>query len=315
MENITVSELEGMRVGHAQDEEAVTGCTVFLFPEGCAGGVAVRGGSPGTKDAVTLDYSTADYPVHGVVLTGGSSYGLESIFGVMEFLEEQGIGLDVGGPLVPIVPGAVILDLGIGAGKIRPDKEMGYKAARKTNTNPATGSVGAGIGATVGKLLGMDKAMKGGFGYHLLQHRGVKVGAFSVVNALGNVIDPQTGETIASTRRGGGIITDEELFSLVGRKLISGSHTTLSLVVTDAEFERKQLCRLASVAHDGFARTIKPSHLEPDGDTIFAVSTGEVKAAADLVSSLAVKSVEKSIISAVKGATGMAGVSGVKELQ
>ncbi|WGI17852.1 P1 family peptidase [Methanonatronarchaeum sp. AMET-Sl] len=315
MNEIKLKEFGDIRVGHAGSKKHATGCTVFLFPEGCKAGVSVRGGSPGTKGTSLLKPTSANYDVNAIVMTGGSSYGLESVTGVMKVLEKREIGLNVGNAHVPIVPAAVILDLGIGSSNIRPDREMGIKAIDNASQEIESGCVGVGEGATVGKLLGMEHAMKGGFGYHLVEENDVKVGAFTAVNAAGNIINPKTGEKVAGAQIDGEIIGLNQLSDKINNKKLLGTNTTISTVITNAKLNRRKLCRLASTSHDGYARTIQPSHMLPDGDTIFTVSTGNKKTKLDYVGILATHCIEKSIINAVEKAEKTDGTPSTNEIK
>ncbi|OUJ18245.1 L-aminopeptidase/D-esterase [Methanonatronarchaeum thermophilum] len=315
MNEIELDEFSGLRVGHASSEEDATGCTVFLLPEGSKAGVSVRGGSPGTKGASLLKPSSADYDVNAIVMTGGSSFGLASVGGVLRFLEERQVGLDVGDTKVPIVPAAVILDLGIGSAEKRPDSEMGYSAAENASQEIESGNVGVGTGATVGKLLGMEHAMKGGFGYHLIEKNGIKVGAFTAVNSAGNIINPNTGEFIAGAQIDGEIVDLECVMDKIMNQRILGTNTTITTITTNADLTRRELCRLASTSHDGYARTIQPSHMMPDGDTIYTVSTGDKKTKLDYVGFLATHAVESSVIKAIKHAETLDNIPSTNEIK
>ncbi|UOY10126.1 P1 family peptidase [Methanonatronarchaeum sp. AMET6-2] len=307
VKDVCLDETDGFRFGHAGSTSGLTGCTVFLFPDGARGGVSVRGGSPGTKGTSLLKPTKSDYDVNAVVLTGGSGYGLGSVSGVMDYLEERGLGLDVGGVVVPIVPAAVIMDLGIGDPDVRPDKGMGFQAVENAGLPRDMGCVGVGLGATVGKLLGMEHAMKGGFGYHVVMRDGLFVGGFTVVNSAGNIIDPEKNSFVAGAQVDGEPADDERLVDMVAKRRLLGGNTTNSVVVTNAGLSRRGLCRVSSVAHDGYARTIRPSHMLPDGDTIFSFSVGSEDVELDLVSILAARCIERSVVKAVDEASSIDG--------
>ena len=319
--NNSLTSLQGILVGHYTDLRRPTGCTVVLCPEGAIAGVDVRGAAPGTRDTDVLSPSNTVQEVHGVLLTGGSAYGLDAAGGVMRWLEERGHGFQLGPAIVPIVPAAVIFDLWVDNfsdtltksaknPRIRPDVEAGYLACQAASSEPVTqGNVGAGTGATLGKLNGPDCAMKGGTGSASLCVNGVTVAALVVCNALGDVIDPLTGQLLAGARIYADSLTllDIRQAQLKGHSIAKpqvGSNTTIGVVATDAVLTKPQAHRLAQVAHDGLARSIRPVHTPMDGDTLFALGTGSSGQAADmmLLSTLAAEVTAMAVVNAVRAA-------------
>ena len=319
--NNSLTSLQGILVGHYTDQRRPTGCTVVLCPEGAVAGVDVRGAAPGTRDTDVLSPSNTVQEVHGVLLTGGSAYGLDAAGGVMRWLEERGHGFQLGPAVVPIVPAAVIFDLWVDDfsnaltksakhPRIRPDVEAGYLACQAANSEPVTqGNVGAGTGATLGKLNGPDCAMKGGIGSASLCVNGVTVAALVVCNALGDVIDPLTGQLLAGARVSADSLSllDIRQAQLSGHTISkpqAGSNTTIGVVATDAVLTKPQAHRLAQVAHDGLARSIRPVHTPMDGDTLFALGTGTSGQAADmmLLSTLAAEVTAMAVVNAVRAA-------------
>ena len=319
--NNSLTSLQGILVGHYTDDRRPTGCTVVLCAQGAVAGVDVRGAAPGTRDTDALSPSNTVQEVHGVLLTGGSAYGLDAAGGVMRWLEERGHGFPVGPAIVPIVPAAVIFDLWVDDfsktrpvstqnPRIRPDAQAGYLACQAANSEPVQqGNVGAGAGATLGKLNGPDCAMKGGIGSASLCVHGVTVAALVVCNALGDVVDPQTGKLLAGSR----VSADSrDLLDIVKAQLNghsiskpqAGSNTTIGVVATDAVLTKPQAHRLAQVAHDGLARSIRPVHTPMDGDTLFALGTGTSGKAADmmLLSTLAAEVTAMAVVNAVLAA-------------
>lgn len=316
----SITDVAGIEVGHHTLAERPTGCTVILARGGAVGGVDVRGGAPGTRDTDLLDPVNLVQEVHGVVLSGGSLFGLDAVSGAVRWLEEHGTGLDAWGTSIPIVTGAILFDLGIGDSSIRPDAQCGYSAADAAASGPVTrGSIGAGAGATVGKLAGMGRAMKGGIGTASVElPGGVVVGAIIAVNAVGDVIDPATGEVVAGIRKEDGTgFTDARklILSRTGLVGASGENTTIGVVATNASLTKAQATKLAQMAHDGLARAVYPAHTPWDGDTIFAMATGEVEGEADLIvlGAVAADMVAEAILDAVRSATGLEGIPSVSE--
>ena len=327
----SICDVPGLIVGHDTDPIGVSGCTVVLplDPAGAVGGVDVRGGAPGTRETDLLRPENLVERVHGVLMTGGSAFGLDAAGGVMRYLEARNIGFRVGSAVVPIVPGAVLFDLLIGDPRARPDAEAGARACRNaTREPPAEGSVGAGTGATVGKLNGSAGATKGGIGSASVRLAdGTTVGALVAVNAVGQVVDPQSGHILAGARRrGGGFVAPEAYFGLSADAPWSasgpavGANTTIGIVATDAPLDKSGATRLARVAHDGVALAIRPAHTPYDGDTIFALSTAasrDARSAADLapLGAAAASVVAEAIVRAVRAARGLGGVPAATELE
>jgi L-aminopeptidase/D-esterase-like protein len=278
-----ITDVAGLRVGHHTDARRPTGCTVVLADGGAVAGVDVRGAAPGTRETDLLDPGNAVEQVHAVLLAGGSAFGLAAATGVMDWLESRGIGLQVGAACVPIVPAAILFDLNVGDPRIRPDAASGRLACDAASAaRPAEGSVGAGAGATVGKLWGLGRAMKGGIGTASLRVGGVTVGAIVAVNAVGDVLDPDDGRPIAGARSADGHRLMGTTAALVAGELPPalrpGMATTIGCVATDARLGKAECRRLAQCAHDGLARTIDPIHTAFDGDTMFALATGRTEA-------------------------------------
>ncbi len=303
--NNTITAVPGIRVGHAQNDEALTGCTVILCQDGAVGGVDQRGGAPGTRETDLLRPMHRVEKVHGILLAGGSAFGLDAAAGVMRYLEERGIGFDVGVARVPIVPAAIIFDLAIGRADVRPDAAMAYQACLNAITDPVTeGSVGAGTGATVGKILGMPQATKSGIGSACVEIvDGLFVGAIAVVNALGDVIDPHTGKIIAGARSEEGFAdTLQVMRSLLKPSSASANNTVIGVVATNAKLTKEEANKVAQMAHDGLARAIRPAHTMYDGDTIFALSTGELRADVNLIGAFAAEVFAEAIVRGAEAA-------------
>lgn len=284
----SITDVAGLQVGHFTDTRRPTGCTVIIAEAGATGGVDVRGAAPGTRETDLLNPMNMVEKVHAVMLSGGSAFGLDAASGVMRYLEEKKIGFDVGVAHVPIVPSAVLFDLGVGDASVRPDAAAGYHACRSASTDaPQEGNIGAGAGATVGKLYGPKRAMKGGIGSASITVAGVTVGAIVAVNAVGDVLDPSTGRILAGARtEDGKMLLDTRAAILAGdlpRSMREGAATTIGVVATDATLTKAQAQKLAGMAHDGLARTINPIHTMLDGDTIFALGTGASGKSANLM--------------------------------
>jgi L-aminopeptidase/D-esterase-like protein len=321
--SLSITSIPGLRVGHAQDDEALTGVTVVLCEKGAVGGVDQRGGAPGTRQTDALQPVHLVDQVHAVVLSGGSAFGLDSASGVMRYLEERGVGFDVRVARVPIVPAAILFDLGIGRADVRPDAAMGYQACLNASTDPpAEGNVGAGIGCTVGKILGIAQAMKSGIGSAAIRlGNGLIVAAIAAVNVFGDVIDPRSGEIIAGARlpdsedaksRGLKYFVDtlEVMRSLAGRPLVFGrrENTAIGVVATNARLNKEQVNKMAQMAHDGLARAVRPAHTMLDGDTIFALSAGNRKADVNIIGAFAAEAFAQAILRAVRMAKPLAGL-------
>jgi len=266
-----ITQVPEIRVGHWTDPVALTGCTVVLCPPGTVGGGEVRGGAPGTRETDLLRPGTLVQEVNAVLLTGGSAFGLAAADGVMRFLEERGVGFDAGVARVPIVPAAVLFDLGVGDPAVRPGPDQGYRASEEARDEVAEGNVGAGTGATVAKLHGMQRAVKGGLGTASREEDGVVVGAVAAVNAFGEVLD-EDGEVLAGARPGE--VSDEGSLGEEG----GPTNTTLVVVATNAKLSRERANLLAGAAHEGIFGAVRPAHTMWDGDTVFTLATGEVDA-------------------------------------
>lgn len=314
-----ITDVKGIKVGHAQDLDAATGCTVVLCEEGAVGGAEVRGGAPGTRETDLLGPRNLVEKVHGVYLSGGSAFGLDGASGVMRYLEERGIGFDVGVTKVPIVPAAVLFDLTVGDYRKRPDFAMGYEAClNATDNNDMMGNVGAGTGATVGKFLGDEFSMKGGLGTASIKVGDLVVGALVAVNCLGDVIDPDTGEIVA------GALNETKTGFADTMKLMKagvtgaggfGRNTTIGVVATNAALTKAGAGKVASMAHNGYARTIRPVHTMYDGDTVFCLSCGRVRAEVSIVGALAAEVVAKAVVRAVRSAGTLGGKISHKDLK
>lgn len=319
MKEIKFTDIDGIKVGHAQNYEAATGCTVIICENGATAGVDVRGGSPGTRETDLLNPVNMVQQIHAVMLSGGSAFGLDASSGAMKYLEERNIGFDVQVTKVPIVCSAVLFDLAIGDYKVRPDLKMGYEACvNATKEECPSGSIGAGTGATVGKLFGLKRAMKGGLGSCALQVGELKVGAIVAVNCLGDVIDPSTGEILAG-------LLSEDLKSFIGtenmmianynsKKNLFSGNTTIGVVATNGKFSKSEMNKIASMAHNGYARTMRPAHSIFDGDTIFALSTGDVQADISTVGFLAARTMEYAVVDAVKSASSLHGIKAYSDI-
>ena len=317
---IKITDIEPLMIGQAENKEAATGCTVLICEDGMRAGLDVRGGGPASRESQLLNPLMSAQIVHAIVLSGGSAYGLGTANGVMKYLEEQGIGYDTGYALVPLVAQSDIYDLSVGDPSVRPDPDMGYEAAKKALEAPnyQDGNFGAGCGASVGKIAGMDYAMKTGIGSYAVQIGDLKIGAIVVLNALGDVYDWRTGEQIA------GFLTEDKTSLRSTMEQMSSSieakdnkftgNTTLAVVVTNANFNKSQLCKIAGMAHDGYARSINPVHTSADGDSIYAVSVGDVVADQDLVGALGAEVVSEAIVRAVYNSEGAYGLPAAADL-
>jgi L-aminopeptidase/D-esterase-like protein len=322
-----LTSVSGIKVGHHTLVERPTGCTVVLAEGGAVAGVDVRGSAPGTRETDLLNPINTVEKVHAIVLAGGSAFGLDAASGVVRYLEERGIGFPTGVVPVPIVPAAILFDLSVGNNpKVRPTADCGYRAATSATAGPvAEGNVGAGAGATVGKLAGPGRAMKAGVGTAALAlPDGVIVTALAVVNALGDVVDPATGQVVAGVRTpdGLGLADARKLIraGLPARGRFGGDpvrNTTLCVVATNAVLTKAQATKVAQMAHDGLARTIYPVHTPDDGDTIFALATGTRQQPADLlvVGALAADAVAEAVLRAARMATGIPGYPAARDLR
>ncbi|QTD46545.1 P1 family peptidase [Ottowia testudinis] len=309
-----ITDVRGIDAGHYTDPRRPTGCSVVIAPDGAVGGVDVRGAAPGTRETDLLDPANLVGVVHAVLLSGGSAWGLDAAGGVMRWLAERGTGLRVGaapGQIVPIVPAAVLFDLHVGDARIRPDADAGYAACDAARSGPVPqGNVGAGAGATVGKLFGMAHAMKGGIGSAAVTVGGVTVGALIAVNALGDVVDPATGAPIAGARTADGRALRGSVAAVLAGEaplsLLAGTNTTIGVIATDAPLTKAQCQRLAGAGHDGLARAIQPVHTMSDGDTLFALTTAQAPALDfNVLCVMAAEAVARACVNAVRAAQGI----------
>src|SRR5215207_5817180 len=312
-------DVPGVLVGHATDREGLTGCTAVIFEEPYAVvGVDVRGSSPGTRETDRLSPTGTMRRTHALLLTGGSAFGLAAAEGVVRFLEENEVGLDIGVARIPLVSAAVLFDLVVGDPAVRPGPEMGYEAAAAAKSADfAQGSVGAGTGATVGKVLGLEGAMKGGVGSASVALEGdLVVGALAAVNAFGHIRDPQTGRVIAGPRQEDGTLGDTvELLPEAVARMGWGENTTLGIVATNARLAKSGANKVAQMAHDGFARAIEPVHTTLDGDVAFAVSAGDVEAETDVDGAWGARAMQEAILRAIRTAKGVPGIPSLSEYE
>lgn len=300
----SLCEVSGIRVGHARDNNAKTGCTVVLCEEGAVAGGDLRGSAPGTRETELLRPGFLVRKVQAVLLAGGSAFGLDAAGGVQQYLEENGKGYNAQGTFVPIVPAAVIFDLKYGSADVRPDKAMGYQAClNASETEDRSGPIGAGTGATVGKILGMDFAVPSGVGMASEWLKdGVVVAALAVVNALGDVIDPGTGKILAGARnpKGEGFLNTVEFMKQQSfRSPLGPENTTLVVVATNADFTKEEINKIAQMAQNGIGRTIRPAHTMYDGDMVFALSYGDKKSDVNLIGEVAAEVTAVAIVKAV----------------
>jgi L-aminopeptidase/D-esterase-like protein len=314
-----LTDVPGLLVGHATDAVGVTGCTAVLCPGGAVGGVEVRGWASGVAGLDLLDPRHLTDRIHGVVLAGGSAFGLEAVFGVMAHLEAQGVGFATPAAVVPLVVGAILYDLRLGDARVRPDRAMGQRAAAAaTAAAPAEGSVGAGTGASVGKLYGPARATKGGLGTASRRVGAATVGALVAVNAFGDVRDPATGALLAGARDapGGRRLVDSARALRDGAAVpgFRAGNTTIGLVATDARLTKAEAGRLAALAHLGLAAVLSPPHTTVDGDTLFALSTGEAVAPLDALGLAAADCVAEAVLRGVRSATSLGGLPAWQDL-
>jgi L-aminopeptidase/D-esterase-like protein len=314
MKNNSITDIPGIQVGHSHDEEALTGCTVVLCEAGAVSGVDQRGGAPGTRETDALRPKHLVEQIHAILLAGGSAFGLDAATGVMRYLENRHLGFNTGVAIVPVVPAAIIFDLAIGKADIRPGAEMGFQACLNASSSPPQeGCAGAGMGATVGKILGMDQAVKSGIGSACLDlGEGLLIGALIVVNSLGDVVDPDTGQILAGAREPGSnryIGTLNVLKSLGSSLRFSGKqNTVIGVIATNAQMNKEQTTKLAEMGQDGIARTIRPAHSMMDGDTLFTLATGQIKVDFNIVSAFAAEVVSQAILRAVKASCAAGGL-------
>jgi L-aminopeptidase/D-esterase-like protein len=317
-----ITDVEGIKVGHFTESRRPTGCTVVLYERGAVAGVDVRGSAPGTRETDLLKPTNLVDKVNAIVLSGGSAFGLDSATGVMRYLEEHDAGFATAGGKVPIVPAAILYDLNVGDGKIRPNADAGYKACTNAKSGPVEeGSFGAGAGATIGKI-GGGKPMKGGIGTSSIKlPNGLVVGAIVAVNCVGDVIDPKTGKIVAGARTADG----KAFLNIIGafrsgrgitQNTTPGQNTTIGVIATNARFDKTQMTKIAEMAHDGMARAINPTHTPSDGDTLFALSTGTSTVTPNLtaIGALAAEAVSEAILRAVMKAKSVPGFPSYGEI-
>ncbi len=314
-----ITDVPGIKVGHVSDLTALTGCTVVLAGDGMIGGVDVRGAAPGTRETDLLRPMHLVERVHAIVLAGGSAFGLDAATGVMQYLEERQVGFDAGLTRVPIVPAAVLFDLAAGDYRVRPDRAMGYKACQMAVAGSLPeGNAGAGTGATVGKFFGTDGWMKGGLGSTSIGlASGLVVGAIVAVNAFGDVVDGSTGKILAGARRPETMElpgTTELLKAAGVRGGFAAANTTLAVVATNAQLTKEGTNKVAQMAHNGLARSIRPVHTQFDGDVVFALAGGEVSADVTTVGALAAEALEGAVLRAIKAADGLPGIPSARDL-
>ena len=317
--HVTITAVPGVRVGHATDLDGMTGCTVLLCPEGAVAGVDQRGGAPGTRETDLLRPLHLVQEVHAVLLAGGSAFGLAAADGVVRYLEDQGAGFEAGVARVPIVPAAILFDLDVGDSGARPDSAMGYAACQSAVSAPvAEGNVGAGTGASVGKVLGPARAMKSGLGTAAVEVRdGLVVGAVIAVNAFGDVVDSASGEILAGARATEGegpADTMRVMMRLAGGETPSfPSSTVIGVVACSARLTKEEANKVAEMAQDGIARAVRPAHTMFDGDTLFALATGGEAADVNLIGALGARVVAEAIVSAVKAADSVPGLPAYRD--
>lgn len=321
LKEISITEFYGdnFLIGNSEDKSAGTGCTVFIFKNGAPVGQNVRGGGPASRESELLKPLANAGIIHSILLSGGSAFGLDAAGGVMKYLEEKNIGFDVGVTKVPLVSQSCLFDLTVGDTFTRPNQEMGYNACIEAEKfNFKEGNFGAGTGATVGKLLGMDYCMKSGIGYYGVQLGNLTIGAVVALNSLGDIFDWKTGKKIAgllAENKKDFRSSDEVLYrsyTEIENRYVE--NTALAVVFTNAEFDKTKLCKIAEMAHNGFARSIRPVHTSADGDTIYAVSIGKIKADIDVVGSLASRVISEAIIYAISKAESDYGFLAAKDL-
>ena len=321
MKEISINDIENIHIGQVEDEAGGTGCSVVICEKGMRAGLDIRGGGPASRESQLLNPLMAAQSIHAILLGGGSAFGLEAATGVMNYLEEHDIGLDVGVTKVPLVAQADLFDLAVGDKTARPDVKMGYEAAKMAMEHPnyQDGNYGAGCGATIGKIGGPKTCMKSGIGSYAIEVGPLKIGAIVAVNALGDIYDYKNGKMIA------GLLSEDHKYLRSSVEAMASSietvdnrfvsNTTLAILITNAHFEKSQLCKLAGMAHDGYARAIKPVHTSYDGDSIYAVSVGEVQADQEVVGTLGADVISEAIKRAVYGAKSAYGLPALCDLQ
>jgi len=317
MKEIGIMEIGGFRVGHAQNAEAATGCTVLLLDRMSPAGADVRGGGPASRETQLLSPLAHAEAVNAILLSGGSAFGLDAAGGVMKYLSERGIGFETGIAKVPLVIESCLFDLGVGRADVRPDAEMAYEACENASHDaPEEGNIGAGTGCSVGKYRGMERAMKSGFGTFAIEVGPFKVGALAAVNALGDIYeDGQQMAGLLNAEKTALSNTLNELFADVeAASKLTNANTTLGIIVTNAKMTKTQLTKVAGMAHNGYARAIRPVHTMADGDSIYAVSTGGIPGDVNLIGSMAAYVMERAIVRAVRSAQGAYGLLSYNDL-
>lgn len=306
IKEISIKDMEDVSIGHAQNEEAKTGVSVIYFKNGAQTGCDISGGGPASRETPLTNPMTADNPLNAVVLSGGSAYGLAASDGVMKCLEENGIGYNTGYALVPLVCQSCIYDLGYGKNDVRPDAAMGYEACKRAleSCDDSMGNVGAGTGATVGKLLGMKQATKSGLGIYAIQAGELKIAAVVAVNAFGDIFNPENGQKV-----GGLLDPSRKVFLDLEQAFLSfmsapkdlfNSNTTIGCIITNAKFDKAKLNKIAAMTRNAYARCINPVGTMADGDSIYACSVGEVVSDINLVGTLSAKVMQKAILKAIE---------------
>lgn len=315
---ISLHSIKNIQIGHVEDQEHATGCTVILAPQGAVCGVDVRGGGPASRETELLNPLMSNNGIHGLFLSGGSAYGLDVAEGIMNYLEEHKIGLKVGKELVPIVVGSCIFDLACVNGKIRPDGKMGYQACVDSEKNiERNGNVGAGMGATVGKIMGDSRAMKSGLGCYAIQVGRLQVGAIVVVNAIGDVFEMDSQKPLAgllNKNKDGFLSSEKEAVKLLQLASTFSLNTTIGAIITNAKLDKASMNKVAAMASNGIARTIRPVNTSMDGDSIYAMSVGKVKSSSDVVGTLAAHVLAKAINKAVLECESLYGYPCAKDL-
>lgn len=322
LREISITEFKNINIGHAQDYDGGTGCTVIICKEPAAAGVDVRGGGPASRETQTINPMMSIETINAVVLAGGSAFGLDAAGGVMKYLEEKGVGFDVGVTKVPIVCQSDLFDLTVGSCNVRPDFDMGYAACiNSEKNNPLQGCIGAGTGATVGKILGMQRCTKSGIGMYAVQLGELMVGAVVAVNSLGDVFEHESGRKIAGVLDDTCCTLDEKTCEEYMYELYNGSknqfafNTTIGVVITNAKFSKTHMTKIAQMAQNGYARSISPVHTMLDGDTVYALSVGEIDADINLAGTLSAYAASKAIENAVNYSKSMFGFKAVCDLK
>jgi L-aminopeptidase/D-esterase-like protein len=318
MEEIKINDIKDFKIGNAEYKEGSTGCTVIICANGATAGVDVRGGAPGTRETDLLNPVNMVDKIHGVLLTGGSAFGLDAASGVMQYLEERQIGFDVGVTKVPIVCSAALFDLIIGDYRVRPDKKLGYEACVNSEKEDIKeGNYGAGLGATIGKILGPQNSMKGGLGTYAVKIDELMIGAIVAVNALGDVYDSEENRIIAGVLDKEKLLNTESIMvSKYNNKTNAfNGNTTIGAIITNGKLTKAEANKIASMAHNGFARSIRPVHTMFDGDTIFTMASGKIEADVNTIGMIAANIMEKAVINAIKNAEKLFEVKSFRDLK